>query len=111
MAEDTSHPIHALPDRGPAWCITDHSGAVHEPVHWTTPEEFDTLGEHAPAVREQVRVQGSLHHGEVPPARVHVDTRLGDADLWRAVLVMTPGQARHLSACVVLAAEIIGAAP
>jgi hypothetical protein len=40
---------------------------------------------------------------------VHIDTRLGDTDLlWHEVLVMTPDQARQLSARVVLAAEIIG---
>jgi hypothetical protein len=53
------------------------------------PTHLEILGEHAPAVREQVRVQGSLHPDKVPPARVYVDTRLGDRDLWRPVLVLS----------------------
>jgi hypothetical protein len=69
---------------------------------------FHSIGEHGPAINEQVRIQGSLNHGEVPPARVHVDTRFGDRDVWRAVLVLTPVQARTLSASVVLVAEIVG---
>jgi hypothetical protein len=79
MAEDTSHPNHALPEC-PAWCTTDHRGPVYEPVHWTAPEMFDSIGEHGPAVNEQVRVQGSVNNDEVPAGKVHVDTRLGDAD-------------------------------
>jgi hypothetical protein len=89
------------------WCMSDHSDG--DPVHWTLPELLDTLGEHAPLMTTQVRVQGSYVHDEVPPARVHVDTRLGNADLWHPVLVLSVDQARRLSARVVLVAEIISA--
>jgi hypothetical protein len=108
MSNPSQRNIHA-PSDCPAWCITDRAGAVFDPIHWTEPEQFDSIGEHGPAVNAQVRIQGSLHHGEVPPARVHVDTRFGDRDVWHAMLVLTPVQARTLSACVVLVAEIIGA--
>jgi hypothetical protein len=87
------------------WCMSDHSD--HDPVHWTLPETFDTLGEHSPLMLTEVRVQGSLVPGEVPPATIHVDSRIGN-DLWHPVLVLSPGQARELSACVVLVAEIVG---
>jgi hypothetical protein len=107
MAEDTSHSIRALPDC-PAWCTTNHRGAIYDPVHWTSPYEIDTLGEHAPAVREQVRVQGSVHLGEDPPARVHVDTRLSDRTLWKPVLVMTPGQTRAVATAMLDIGQTIG---
>jgi hypothetical protein len=69
---------------------------------------FDTLGEHAPLMLTQVRVQASLVPGEVPPGRVHVDTRFGsNADLWRPALVLSPGQARKLSTAVESSAELV----
>jgi hypothetical protein len=54
---------------------------VYDPVHWTPEEVFESIGQHCPAVNEQVRVQGSLNADEVPPARVHVDTRFGERDV------------------------------
>jgi hypothetical protein len=56
------------------WCTTDHAGPVFDAICWTEPEQFEAIGQHGPAVNEQVRVQGSLNADEVPPARVHVDT-------------------------------------
>jgi hypothetical protein len=100
--------VHPPQTACPAWCTTDHRGAVYDPVHWTAAEHVDTLGEHAPAVREQVRVQGSLHPGEDPPARVHVDTRFSDRGLWKPVLVMTPDQTRDVAARMLDIGQTIG---
>jgi hypothetical protein len=94
-----TNPICPVP-----WCMSDHSD--HDDTHWTLPEVFDTLGEHAPLMLTEVRIQGSLVPGEVRPARVHVDTRIA-SDLWTAALVLSPNQARHLSARVVETAEIV----
>jgi hypothetical protein len=91
------------------WCTTNHSGAVFDPVHWSAAEVLETLGEHDPLLATQVRVQGSLIDDEYPPAKVHVDTRIGNADLWHPALILSPDQARRLSASVVLVAEIIAA--
>jgi hypothetical protein len=86
------NPICTVP-----WCMSDHSDG--DPVHWTLPEHLSTLGEHAPLMLTEVRVQGSLVLGEVPPARIHVDTRIA-SDLWHPALTLSPSQARRLSTMV-----------
>jgi hypothetical protein len=101
--EPMTDPIHPT---CPAWCMSDHSDG--DDVHWTLPEQLDTLGEHAPLMTTQVRVQGSYVPSEQPPGRVHVDSRIGN-DLWHLALILSIDQARRLSAFVVLVAEIIGA--